>query len=876
MNENPEQQKILRDARLAKYKKFFKRLWVVYFFGIASIVGLFVYLSGDLPSFEELENPQSRVASNVYSADDVLLGKYFIENRTPVVFDSLSPHLVKALVATEDARYYNHSGIDVEAIGRVIVVTGLMGNRNAGGGSTISQQLAKLLVGRPNTKGKSSLTRAWLMGTTKFKEWLTAVKLERSYTKQEIIALYFNEFDFLYGANGIKSAAEIYFDKQPHDLSINEAAMLVRMLKNPSLYNPRKYPDRAKLGREQVLYNLKEQEYITEPEYHELRQLPVDVSKFRVKDHNDGLAPYFRMHLRDHLKELLVRLAKEDKQYQKPNGNPYDIYRDGLKIYTTIDSRIQAHAEKAVWDHLKNHQEKFWKVWSDWDKDDTPISVRSKNPWTYKLSKNTDMEMEMRRIALLKQVWKTERYRTMRKELMPTVINYELRDIDVDRILQIVDYDKEPRKKNRQTIDGKKLLQTWKETGFVTNKQAATYEKIMLSKAIDSVLQQQQAMDKYMRTPVEMTIFAYTKRGEKDTLMSPFDSIKYHRMFLQTGSISVDPKTGQVKSWVGGINYKYFQFDHVNKEKFARQVGSTIKPFLYGLAVQIKGYSPCQKVWDQPTTISKGEGQFGLLADWTPNNVGGYSGDEITLTEALNRSLNSVSAYLMKDLKGTKPFVDFLANIGIDTSNQRVPSQPSICLGTPNLSPYEMAGGYTIFANEGVYTEPVFIDRIEDKNGNIIYTAGADQKIESVLSEQDAYVMNSMLQRIQSGRLRGVKSDYGGKTGTTNSYADGWFMGITPNLVVGTWVGCDDRYIRFKGIGNGQGARMARPIFQNLLLNLEADSSLLEDRTYSYKAKFPMPNQIDREMNCIKFQEMSKKSKGTSDATSQDIYDEDY
>ncbi len=877
---NSNETEAAQTKRTQKYITAIKWVWRFYFVGILLVAGLFFYLSFDLPSFEELENPQSRIASHVYSADDKVLGKYFIENRTPVEYDSLSPFLIKALVATEDARYYSHSGIDAEAIGRVIVKTVLLGQRNAGGGSTISQQLAKLLVGRPYTKDKGTLTKAWLMLSTKLKEWLTAVKLERSYTKEEIISLYFNEFDFLYGANGIKSAAEIYFDKKPIELTITESAMLVRMLKNPSLYNPRRHPERAKLGREQVLKNLwKVAGEITEAEYHELRQTNVDISKFKVKDHNDGLAPYFRMYLRDHLKKLLVRLAKEDKQFQKPDGTPYDIYRDGLKIYTTIDSRVQTHAEKAAWDHLKNHQKKLFNTWKEWNAPNPKIGARSLNPWTRKGYKNTNGEMEIRRLSLLRQVWKTDRYKAVRASKMPTATWRKLRDIDVDRLLQVVDYNNNPRTRNRLKITGKDLFDKWKNTGFITDKQAITYEAILTSKAIDSIVKQSKNIMDYMRTPVQTTIFAYTKRGEKDTLISPLDSIRYHRMHLQTGLIAVDPKTGFIKAWVGGINHKYFKFDHVNKQQFARQVGSTIKPFLYGLSVQTKGYSPCSKVWDQPTTISAGEGRFGLVKDWTPNNAGGFKGDEITLTEALNRSLNSVSAYLMKDLKGTEPFRSFLADAGIDTSNQRVPSQPSICLGTPNLSPFEMAGGYTIFANSGTYTEPIFIDRIEDKNGNVIYSAAQDQKTEVLLSDQSAYVMNKMLQRIQSGRLRGVKSKYGGKTGTTNNHADGWFLGITPDLVVGTWVGCDDRFIRFRSIGNGQGARMARPIFGNLLLNLEADSTLAADKTYSIKSRFPVPDEIEIEMDCVEYSKLEDKNNpqgGANDATNSSIYEDDY
>lgn len=873
-----------REKRVAKYKTFIKWMWRLYALGILVVIGIFVMLSFDLPSFEELENPRSRIASNIYSSDDVVLGKYYIENRTPVEYDSLSPHLIHALIAIEDARYLEHSGIDAEALARVLVKTVILQQRNAGGGSTISQQLAKLLVGRPNTRDKGVVKRSWLLLSTKLKEWLTAVRLERSYTKEEIIALYFNEFDFLYGANGIKSAAEIYYNKHPRDLTIVQAAMLVRMLKNPSLYNPKKHPERAMKGREQVLKNMQIKGHITEARYHELRKTPIDMSKFQVKDHNDGIATYFRMYLRDHLKKLLVQLAKDNPQFQKPDGTPYDIYRDGLKIYTTIDSRVQVHAEKAARDHLKEHQKRLFETWSDWNHPDPQISSSIKNPWTRKTSKTTDGEMEIRRLSLAKQVWRTDRYQGVRPRLMPTADRLKLRDIDVDRLFQIVEYEKNPKQKNRYSpkVDGKALLKKWEETGFITEKQAQVYRNVLSTKAIDSLQKQHKAIMDYMKTPVQTTIFAYNKKGEKDTLISPFDSIRYHRMHLQTGMIAVEPVTGAVLAWVGGINHKYFQFDHVNKEQAARQVGSTIKPFLYALTVDLKGYSPCFKVWDQPTTISKGEGQFGLLADWTPRNAGGYSGDEITLTEALNRSLNSVSAYLMKELKGPEPFRNFLADVGIDTSDGRVPSSAAICLGTPNLSPFEMAGGYTIFANKGTYTEPIFIDRIEDKNGNLIYSAGQDQRSESILSEQGAYVMNEMLQKIQSGRLRGVKSSYGGKTGTTNFQADGWFMGITPDLVVGTWVGCDDRFIRFRSLTYGQGAKMARPIFQNILLNMEADSSLRADKVYDYKSRFPVPEIIEREMDCLKYKQFADGADGSndkaSDATNTDIYgiDEGY
>lgn len=862
--------------RLEKYKSAVRWMWRLYAVGIVVALGIFYVLSFDLPSFEELENPRSRIASTIYSSDGKVLGKYYIENRTPVIYDSLSTHLVDALIATEDERYLQHAGIDAKALGRVLVKTVILQNKNAGGGSTISQQLAKLLVGRPNTKDKGKITRYWLLVSTKLKEWLTAVRLERSYTKEEIIALYFNEFDFLYGANGIKSAAEIYYNKKPHELNVKESAMLVRMLKNPSLYNPRKNAELALQGREQVLKNMQKKGHISEAEYHQLRKEPIDMSRFSIKDHNDGIATYFRMHLREHLKELLVQSALDDPQYRKPNGEPYDIYRDGLKIYTTIDSRVQKHAEKAAWDHLREHQEKLFNTWSDWNDPNPKVNSTIKNPWTRKTSKTTDTEVEARRLSLLKQVWNTDRYQAVRKDFLPTAIKHELRDIDIDRLFQIVDYQKTPKRKNRYQpyVDGKMLLKKWEETGFISTKQAQLYKDILSSPAIDALEKEHKAIMDYMKTPVQTTVFAYNAKGEKDTLMSPFDSIRYHRMHLQTGMLAVDPETGAVRAWVGGINHKYFKYDHVNREKAARQVGSTIKPFLYALTVDVRNLSPCYTVWDQPTTISKGEGKFNLLKDWTPKNAGGYSGDEITLTEALNRSLNSVSAFLMKDLKSPEPFRNFLADVGIDTSNGRVPSSAAICLGTPNLSPFEMTGGYTIFANSGIYTEPIFIERIEDKNGNLIYTAGSDQKSEVVLSEQGAYVMSEMLQRIQRGKFRGVKAQYGGKTGTTNFQADGWFMGITPDLVVGTWVGCDDRFIRFRSLTYGQGGKMARPIFANLLRNLESDATLAEEEVFNPKSRFYVPEMIDVEMECIKYDQFvnDDKIEGTDDATDTDIY----
>lgn len=874
--ETPEKPKIevpapsIRQLRKETYRKAIRWIWGFYLVGFVSVFVLFFSLSFQLPSFEQLENPKVRIATEIYASDGVLLGKYYIENRTPVPYDSISPHVINALVSTEDARFYSHSGIDPEALGRVLVKTIIFQQRNAGGGSTISQQLAKLLVGRPDTKNMSTPVRYWTLFTTKLKEWLTAVKLERAYTKQEILTMYLNEFDFLYGANGIRSASETYFSKQPIDLTITESAMLVRMLKNPSMYNYRRDMDQAMLGREVVLKNMVDKKHITREQYDKLRVEPIDVSKFSVMDHNQGSATYFREYLREYVKEVLSR-----KENLKANGQPYDVYRDGLKIYTTINSRMQNHLEQAVWDHLSQHQIKMFAHWKDWNMIDPPIGTDKNNPWTFKTYENTLAEIEMRLVALSKLVWSSERYIGMRDQLK-TAKKHKLRDIDIYRMLHIEKHNKTPIRDPAfpgKPVTGEAILAKWEETGYATNGQIRQYRNLMKSSDWQAIKSEYEGIMKSMQTPIEMKIFSYVKEngkwrgGEKDTIMSPFDSIKYHRMMLQAGSIAIEPQTGYVRAWVGGVDHNYFQLDHVSMgalyvhpekripgktyQRPGRQVGSSIKPFLYSLNIDLRGYSPCYEVVDEKITIEKGFGKFGLIKDWTPSNAGGkYSNEKITLVQALRLSLNSVSAQLMKDLNSAERFRAFLHDVGMDTA--KVPASPTICLGTPDLTPLEMAGGYTIFANGGVYSEPIFIDRIEDRNGNPIYSAEADQIVEQVLTESGAFVMSEMLKAVQAGApgFAGIKSQHGGKTGTTNFQSDGWFLGITPNLVVGTWVGNDDRFIRFRTLQYGQGGTMARPIFQNMLKYLEADPAL----EFDTKARFPRPDDIEIEMNCLKYE----------------------
>jgi penicillin-binding protein 1A len=879
----------IRSLKMPLYKKAIKWIWrgFITFFVLFSL--LFLYLSFQLPSFEELENPKLNMASEIYSADGVLLGKFYIENRTPVPFDSISPYLIKALVATEDARFYRHSGIDPEALARVGLKTMLLRRESAGGGSTISQQLAKLLVGRPNTKGMFFAVRYWTVFTTKLKEWLTAVKLERSYTKQEILTIYLNKFDFLFNAHGIRSAAETYFGKHPFDLDINESAMLVRMLKNPSMYNFRRDMKTAMKGREVVLKNMFDKGHISRKQYDELRVKPIDASRFKVQDHNEGMATYFREYLREHLKEMLTR-----SEYLKADGTQYDLYRDGLKIYTTIDSRMQQHLEQAVWDHLSQHQQFMFKQWPDWNMPDPPVGTAKQNPWTYKDYSNNIGEIELRLLNFNKLLWESDRWIAVKQDYFKVADKNELNEVDIYRMIRVENANKNPYKDNiyNKKIDGDSLLRDWRKSNYISDKQFAKYRAILKSSDWGKIRSEYEAIMKYMKTPVEMKVFSYGKVKnkwraiDKDTILSPFDSIRYHRMFIQTGSIAIDPQNGHVKAWVGGVDHHYFKLDHVSMgalfvhpkkrlpgveyKKVGRQVGSSIKPFLYGLTIRDRGYSPCSEFDDVKLTIEKGFGRFGLVKDWTPGNSnGGYSGQRMTLTKALSLSLNSVSAQLMKDFKSTEPFRMFLQTVGIDTS--KIPISPTICLGTPDLTPIEMTAAYTIFASGGFYNEPIFVTKIVTKNGNVIYSDETNQISENILAPEYAYMMSTMLQSVQAGApgFHGISSQHGGKTGTTNFQADGWYIGITPNLVLGTWAGNDDRFIRFRNIAFGQGGAMSRPIFQNALRSIEAD----KDISFNTKARFPKPEGEIKEMDCTKYDKLGNDTYDMTDG--ENVYGED-
>ena len=699
---------------------------------------------GPLPSFEELENPQQNLATEIYASDGVLLGKFFYENRSPITYNQLSPHLVNALISTEDERFRAHSAIDAKSLARAIV--GALTGKSAGGGSTITQQLSKMLF---TNVSRSKVERV----KQKFKEWVISVRLERNFTKDEIISMYFNKFDFLYLAVGVKSAAKIYFNTSPDQLNIEQAAVLVGMAKNPSLYNPKRFPEKAFNRRNIVLGQMYRNGLIEEFEKDSLINLPI-VLDFKRNNHNDGLAPYFREYLRKYMKSWL-------KDHKKPDGSDYNIYADGLKIYATIDSRMQRYAEEAVATHMPFLQNQFYKHWQGKGEDFVNAPF--------------DKELRVGQVdtLMLTAMKRSERYRLLRK------------------------------------------------------KKASNKE---IKEAFDA--------------PTKMNIFTWN--GGVDTLLSPMDSILHYKYILQTGMMSMDPQTGFVKAWVGGIDHHYFQYDHVKEAK--RQVGSTFKPFVYATAIDQHNYSPCMRVPNVQVIFEKES--WGLEEDWIPRNSGEKYGGEINLKEALANSVNTVTAYLMKQV-GPRKVRKMARAMGLKGS---IPAVPSICLGTPDVSVYEMVGAYGTFANKGVYTTPVFLNRIEDKNGVVLDEFSPVTK--EVLSEEKAYVMLDLMQGVTKkgsgqrlGWKYGLKNQIAGKTGTTQNQSDGWFMGIVPNLVTGVWTGAEDRAVHFRTITLGQGANMALPIWAEYMTRVYQDTDLGIS-----KEDFDVPNTLNIQLNCDKFE----------------------
>lgn len=807
-----------------------RRLWLGGLILVVGVVLFFTLLSfSGLPDFRQLENPEFEKASRVYDNRGTEFGRYYTQNRVPVAYDELNPHLVHALISTEDERFYQHSGIDFPALGRVMwgVVTF---NTSKGGGSTISQQLAKLLFERPDFVEMNKLERYGSLVITKFKEWITAIKIEKRYTKEEILAMYLNKFNFIYGAYGIRAASEIYFGKQQDALNIEECATLIGMLKNPALFNPIRRPDTVVYRRMIVLNQMRKNGHVTDQEYDSLRTLPLDMSRFHVDSHAEGPAPYFRMELAKWLKILLDR-----PEYRKPDGSKYNIYRDGLKIYTTIDVEMQKIGEEEMLKHMAKVQSRFNQVW------------KNRDPWTFQADAT---QKRIRHASLESDIQETERYQNLRARILEDVLT---------RIAEEVEY-------VPSDWDISMMLEEEKQEGqiarlvarrSISKERASGYRSVMGSSLWESLKRSwealQKAREEEFNTPVEMEVFDYAE-GTKKVKMSPMDSIKYYRQVLQTGILAVDPRNGHIKTWIGGVDHKYFQFDHIQT---SRQVGSTFKPFVYATAIALQGLSPCFPVVDQPYTIAPGDGQFELLDAWTPQNADGkYTFNTYTLYDCLRHSKNTCSVFLMQQVGNANVVRGLVDNLGIDSSvvrsdgEYRVPNQPSICLGSADLSVLEMTGAYAAFANKGLYTEPVFVLSIEDEHGRELYRNVPNES--QALPEQANYVMVDML-RYAGTNLGGITCDVGGKTGTTNDYVDGWFMGITPSLVVGTWVGGEDPWIRFLSLADGQGSVMAKPFFRAFIQRLQEAS----DVDFEPEAKFDRPSgELEIEMDCEKYRSL--------------------
>lgn len=722
-----------------------RNLWIIFGVLLLLIILFFFCVTkgvfGTMPTFDELENPRTNLATEIISADGKVLGTYYVENRSNVRYAELSHYMPEALISIEDERFTEHSGIDERALFRVAF--GVMTGRKKGGGSTITQQLAKNLFPRGENLSTSKLV------LRKFQEWITATKLEHNYSKEEIVAMYLNTVAFGHNAYGIRAAASTFFDKKPSEMNIEECALMAGVVNAPTRFSPVRNPENSLARRNLVLKKMAENGFITSKECDSISLIPIDMSHFSVRDHNSGQATYFREFLRGELNEWA-------KNTQRADGQPYNIYRDGLRIYTTIDSRMQRYAEEAVREFMgKELQPMFYKHWKN----------QKNAPFSNVTADEIDhiLETSMKR---------SDRYRTLKSEGMP-----------LDSIKAVFD------------------------------------------------------------RPVPMTIFSWD--GPIDTIMSPMDSIRYYKWFLQASLLSIESHTGHVKAYVGGLDYRFFKYDHVTQAR--RQVGSTFKPFLYSLAMQEGEYTPCTKIPNIQYNIQLEDGKV-----WSPANSGGHVGEEITLKQALAQSNNWISAYLMNQF-GPNAVIAQARRMGVESPIDAV---PAICLGVCDLKLIEMVGAMSTFANQGVYIKPMFITRIEDKNGNVIQRFSSEES--EAMSELTAYKMIELMKGVvQSGtgiRLRsayGLNNPIAGKTGTTQKQSDGYFMGITPDLTTGVWVGAEDRSVHFRSTQLGQGSHTALPIWGLYMKKVYADPSLGIS-----KGDFPKPNipNLDLDFDCDRFE----------------------
>jgi len=677
--------------------------------GIIIVTLLFFYISKALlPDTEELENPKYEIASQFISSDNEVFGKIFKYNRDWLNYKDINPKLINALVATEDERFFSHSGVDARGTARAIFYMG-----KKGGASTITQQLAKLFF---TQRSASFVKRVW----QKLKEWVIAIEFEKRYTKEEILAMYLNKSDFLYDAVGIGAAAKTYFGKDQKDLSVEEAAVLIGMLKNPRLYNPKINPQNSHNRRSAVMKQMVRNGLLTDEEYLNKRVKPINLDNFKREVHYDGIAPYFRSELTKWLKNLL-----NEDQYRKPDGSKYNPYTDGLKIYTTIDTRIQKYAEQAMHEHMSQLQSRYFDRW------------KGKDFITYNADK---VKSEGRKKVLIQMMKDSDRYKLIKTRFMTQIFSdisnnldgISLGDNDIFRMFE------------EEKNDGhlKKLVKNKNITQTEANKCLLVLDSEYWNGLKSQWNKMQKAVNASFNTKTKMRVFSYNELGEKVVEMTPMDSIKYHLQHMQIGSVAVDPKTGSILAWVGGIGHKYFQYDHVNSN---RQVGSTFKPFIYSTAIIENAMSPCFKVQDVQQCIQANDPNFNLSSTWCPNNSNNkFSGQSYTLRQALKESKNSVSVFLMKEIGNVKSVKKFVGNLGID--KDKIPDYPSICLGTPELSAMDMACAYTAFANEGIVTRPFFVTRIEDKNGRVIYSAVPEQK--KAINPAYNYVIVDMLKYV--------------------------------------------------------------------------------------------------------------------------------
>lgn len=744
-----------KPTTLSKTFKIFRTaLWTCFIGGITGVVSLFALIYsgafGALPTFEAIENPESSIATEIISEDGVVIGRIWqSENRSPVKYTELSPHLVNALIATEDERFYEHSGIDFRSTARAVVFMG-----KKGGASTLTQQLAKLLFTRDPSQ--NTLERI----IQKLKEWIIAIQLERNYTKEEIITMYFNQYDFLYNAFGVKNASLTYFNCLPSDLKIEEAAVLVGMAKNPIVYNPIRNPKNSTARRNQVFRQMRRNDLLTKEETDSLCALPLKTD-FRMQTHNRGLAQYFREYIREIVPQYL-------KDVRKADGSKYSIVTDGLKIYTTLDSRMQRYAEEAVEEHLSALQKVF--------------DYTQRNNKTRPFYSLTSSEIDRLMTTSMKR---SDRYRSLKR-----------RGLSESEII-----------KNFNTIDTIEVF-CWKDG----------------------------------------------QASLEDRAITPMDSIRYYKGLLNTGLVSVEPQNGHVKAWVGGISYKYFQYDHVIKAR--RQVGSTFKPFVYATAIDQLKMSPCYEFMDEPVEFKAED--WNMPLDWSPSNSDNkFEYVPYTLTQGLAKSKNSITASIVKTLGTTEPIIALAQKLGI--TSEMSPA-PAMCLGTTDISVYEMAGAFATFANGGSYIKPIMITRIEDKNGVILYQDSTPSQ--AVMSSESAYAIIKLLEGVTSGgtgvRLRSSWGSYiapdpektnfstgypwkftnpiAGKTGTSQNNSDGWFIGMVPNLATAIWVGCEDRSVHFSNMRYGQGASSAMPIWAVYMKKCYGDPTL-----HVSQDEFPVP-----------------------------------